>query len=93
MTDIAEKETKKYLEEKIDKLVNKKVEERIDAAYQSETMKVAISKLKLELLADFESKFADLLLNTHASKEDAAQNEVVERMNELDNESDYKSMF
>ncbi len=96
VSDIAKKETRKYLDEKLSALVNEKVEGRMNSIYESETMRVAVDKLKNELQIYFDQYFNEILVGTRTVAQMSKQ--VIgapksEQMQDLEDSDNLDDMF
>lgn len=97
VSDSAEKETRKFLDEKLGEMVNRKVFEIMDGVYKSEATNVAVAQLKKELIVYFDNYFENMIFEGNQKpiqKQEEGDNESKSnQMQDLENNEDLGEMF
>jgi len=95
VSDSAEKETRKFLDEKLGEMVNRKVFEIMNGVYKSEATNVAIAQLKKELIVYFDDYFENMILEGNPKPiQKQEDNELKSnQMQDLEDNEDLGEMF
>lgn len=94
ISDSAKKETQRFLDEKLNTLVQKKVEERMDNIYNPQSINVITKKLEPELIKYFDSYFTDIsvgLRNPPQDSDDKDGDSKSKQMQDLECDEDQNS--